>query len=127
MPHHILLVEDNELNLDMLTRRLERLGFQISHAVNGREAVDQARALRPDLILMDINIPVMDGYDATVEIRQTPATADIPIIALTAHALPEDESRARAVGMNDFATKPIDFQGLIDKINAWLIGAGPER
>ncbi len=123
MAHHILLVEDNELNQDMLTRRLERCGFQISHAVDGQQAINQAKALRPDLILMDINIPVLDGYDATRALRSDPATAKIPIVALTAHALPEDEQRAREVGMNDYATKPIDFPALIDKINALLVGA----
>jgi two-component system, cell cycle response regulator DivK len=118
--HRLLLVEDNDLNRDMLTRRLERVGYEVVHAVDGEAAIAQARQLHPDLILMDISLPKMDGYEATRHIRADPATATIPVIALTAHALPEDEQAARKAGANEFATKPVDFNALLEKIRTLI-------
>jgi two-component system, cell cycle response regulator DivK len=114
---HLLLVEDNDLNRDMITRRLERVGFEVSHAVDGVQAIELARTLLPDVILMDISIPLLDGYEATRRIKAYgTATSSIPIIALTAHALPEDERAARDAGADEFATKPVDFGALLEKI-----------
>jgi two-component system, cell cycle response regulator DivK len=120
MSGRLLLVEDNELNRDMLTRRLARAGYDIAHAGDGEAAIATARRLRPDLILMDISIPKVDGYEATRQLKADPATAQIPVIVLTAHALPEDEQTARRAGANDFATKPVDFNALLEKISALL-------
>ena len=114
----ILIIEDNELNRDMLSRRLSRRGFEISTATNGVEGVEQAKKIMPDLILMDLSLPEMDGWVATKTIKQNPSTSHIPIIALTAHALPDDEARAREAGCVDYATKPIDIDSLQDKIVA---------
>ncbi len=123
MTKHLLLVEDNDLNRDMLTRRLVRYGYQISHAVDGEEAISRASELLPDLILMDISIPKIDGHEATRRIKAAPATSAIPIVALTAHALPEDERKARDAGADEFATKPVDFEGLTRKISDLLSAA----
>jgi two-component system, cell cycle response regulator DivK len=124
MSGRLLLVEDNELNRDMLTRRLARAGYDVEHAVDGEEAIATARRLRPDLILMDISIPKIDGYEATRQLKADPATAQIPVIVLTAHALPEDEQTARRAGASDFSTKPVDFNALLEKIRA-LLGPTP--
>jgi two-component system cell cycle response regulator DivK len=114
----ILLVEDNELNRDMLSRRLSKRGYQVLQASDGAEGVDIARKAAPDLVLMDLSLPVMDGWQATEVLRNDQDTQNIPVIALTAHALEEDRQRATAAGCNDYATKPIDIDTLLGKINA---------
>ena len=118
----ILLVEDNELNRDMLSRRLSRKGFQVQFALDGQEAVEKAKTLMPDLVLMDIGLPVLDGYDATRAIKSDDSTKSIPVIALTAHAMAEDRKQCLDAGCNDFDTKPIDLPRLLDKIHALLGG-----
>ena len=116
----ILLVEDNELNRDMLSRRLERKGYVIQMAVDGAQGVTMAMELRPALILMDLSLPVMDGWEATRRLKGNLETATIPIIALTAHARAEDEKTARDAGANDFDTKPVDLNRLVGKIEHLL-------
>ncbi len=118
----ILLVEGNELNRDMLSRRLTRKGFEVQFALDGQEAVDKAKALMPDLVLMDIGLPVIDGYDATRAIKSDDATKSIPVIALTAHAMAEDRKRCLDAGCDDFDTKPIDLSRLLEKIQSLLGG-----
>lgn len=118
----ILLVEDNELNRDMLSRRLSRKGFDVEFAFDGQEAVEKAKALMPDLVLMDIGLPVIDGYDATRAIKSDEATKAIPVIALTAHAMAEDRKRCLDAGCDDFDTKPIDLSRLLEKIQTLLGG-----
>lgn len=118
----ILLVEDNELNRDMLSRRLSRKGFEVQFALDGQEAVEKAKTLKPDLVLMDIGLPVLDGYDATRAIKSDDSTKSIPVIALTAHAMAEDRRKCLEAGCNDFDTKPIDLPRLLEKIHA-LLGA----
>jgi len=118
----ILLVEDNEMNRDMLSRRLARNGFEIVIAVDGQEGVDKARSENPNLILMDMSLPVIDGWEATRKIKADPATQKIPVIALTAHAMAQDKERAIAAGCDDFDTKPVDIQRLVGKIQALLNG-----
>ncbi|MDG1938293.1 MAG: response regulator [Pseudomonadales bacterium] len=117
---HLLLVEDNEMNRDMLTRRLERKGFTIEAAGDGEEALRKIAASRPDLVLMDMNLPILNGWATCRELRTNPETETLPIIALTAHAMAEDEQKARAAGCNDYTTKPIDFPLLLAKINKLL-------
>lgn len=112
----ILLVEDNELNRDMLKRRLTRRGFEVSTAVTGRECIQSATEQVPDLILMDMNLPEVDGWVATRTLRAIKQTANVPIIALTAHAMPGDRERTLEAGCNDYEPKPIEFQSLIEKI-----------
>ncbi|MCF8478694.1 MAG: response regulator, partial [Pseudolabrys sp.] len=112
----ILLVEDNEMNRDMLSRRLMRNGFEVVMAVDGEQAVIMASSESPDLILMDMSLPVVDGWEATRQVKANPATGKIPIIALTAHAMSEDESKGRAAGCDDFDTKPVDIARLVGKI-----------
>jgi len=112
----ILLVEDNELNRDMLSRRLERKGYKVSMAVDGAEGVAQALALKPNLVLMDLSLPVMDGWEAISSLKANPETARIPVIALTAHARAEDEKTARDAGADDFDTKPVDLNRLLEKM-----------
>ena len=124
----ILLVEDNELNRDMLSRRLVLRGFAVSIAVNGVQAVDKAAEESPDLILMDISLPEMDGWEATRRIKATPATRSIPVLALTAHAMSGDRERSLEAGCDDFDTKPVEFDRLLGKIKALLAvtsAAGP--
>jgi CheY-like chemotaxis protein len=116
----ILLVEDNEMNRDMLSRRLEKRGHTILIAIDGAIGVDLAKKEKPDLILMDISLPVMDGWEATRQIKADPALAAIPIIALTAHAMVSDRDKALAAGCNDFDTKPVELPRLIGKIDALL-------
>ena len=118
----ILLVEDNDLNRDMLSRRLSRKGFDVEFAFDGQEAVEKAKALMPDLVLMDIGLPVIDGYDATRAIKSDEATKAIPVIALTAHAMAEDRKRCLDAGCDDFDTKPIDLSRLLEKIQTLLGG-----
>jgi two-component system cell cycle response regulator DivK len=120
----ILLVEDNEMNRDMLSRRLERKGYEVIFATDGEEAVVRAEADEPDLVLMDIGLPGIDGCEATRRIRSGPAGTSLPIIALTAHAMGADEALAREAGCDDFDTKPIDLPRLLDKMERLLSGAG---
>ena len=116
----ILLVEDNEMNRDMLSRRLLKQGFEMVLAVDGEEAVDLARSEAPDLILMDISLPGLDGWEATRLLKARPETRSIPIIALTAHAMAGDREKSLAAGCNDYDTKPIDFRRLVEKIQGLL-------
>ncbi|MCF7983826.1 MAG: response regulator [Thiohalocapsa sp.] len=116
----ILLVEDNEMNRDMLSRRLIRRGFEVEVAVDGESSIEMARRLKPDLILMDMGLPDIDGWEATRRLKADPATARIPVIALTAHALPGDEQVARDAGCDDYDTKPVDLDRLLGKIAAQL-------
>jgi two-component system cell cycle response regulator DivK len=120
----ILLVEDNDMNRDMLSRRLARTGYEVVVAVNGQEGVDLAKSSRPDLILMDLSLPIIDGWEATRRIKADPATADIPVIALTAHAMVEERERAMAAGCDDFDIKPVDLPRLLEKVKA-LLGRDP--
>ncbi len=116
----ILLVEDNEMNRDMLSRRLQRKGHEVVMAVDGQEAVEMAQSQTPDLILMDISLPVMDGLEATKRIKTAPETRSIPIIGLTAHAMAGDREKSLEAGCDDYDTKPIDFQRLLGKTQALL-------
>ena len=116
----ILLVEDNEMNRDMLARRLERRGFHVSIAVDGSEGIQKARREMPDLILMDLNLPRIDGLEATATLKQDQNTSRIPVIALSAHAMVTDKENAMRAGCDDFATKPIEFNGLLAKIYTLL-------
>jgi CheY-like chemotaxis protein len=121
----ILLVEDNEMNRDMLSRRLIRKGFDVDLAEDGQQGIDAARATRPDLILMDMSLPVLDGWEATRQLKDDPATASIPVLALTAHASEADRDQAMAAGCDDFDTKPIELPRLLEKIEALLQRATP--
>jgi len=112
----ILLVEDNELNRDMLSRRLIKNGFQITLAVDGLESVRLAKSDQPDLILMDMSLPVMDGWEATLCLKSDPTTSSIPVIALTAHAMEQDRQKALNSGCDDYDTKPIELSRLLIKI-----------
>lgn len=112
----VLLVEDNPLNAEMLTRRLQRAGIQVIVATDGIQALELMASEQPSLVLMDMNLPVLDGWSACQRARQDAALRDIPIIALTAHAMDSDRRRAMAAGCDDFATKPIDFPALLEKI-----------
>jgi CheY-like chemotaxis protein len=116
----ILLVEDNEMNRDMLSRRLERRGFQVVIAVDGQQGVDLARSETPDLILMDMSLPVLDGWEATRQLKKAAETRGIPIIALTAHAMAGDREKALEAGCDDYDTKPIELPRLLGKIDALL-------
>ena len=121
----ILLVEDNEMNRDMLSRRLTKRGFEISIAVDGQAGVDMATSHTPDLILLDMSLPVMDGWEATRTIKADPATANIPVLALTAHAMRGDRESAIAAGCDDYDTKPIDLARLLEKMNGLLDAKKP--
>jgi two-component system cell cycle response regulator DivK len=114
----ILLVEDNEMNRDMLSRRLQRRGYDIVMAVDGAQGVEMAKAETPDLILMDMSLPVLDGWEATRRIKSDEATAAIPVIALTAHAMAGDREKAMEAGCDDYDTKPIELPRLLEKIEA---------
>lgn len=116
----ILLVEDNELNRDMLFRRLRRKGFEIIMAVDGIEGIATASTEHPDLILMDMSLPHMDGWEATRHLKATPTTQTIPIIALTAHAMPSDREKCLEAGCDDYDTKPVEFERLLSKIQSLL-------
>jgi CheY-like chemotaxis protein len=118
----ILLVEDNEMNRDMLSRRLERKGFEVVMAVDGLAGVDMASSSNPDIILMDLSLPEIDGWEATRQIKADPDTQSIPIIALTAHAMAGDEEKAREAGCDDYDTKPVNLNRLLEKIGN-LLGA----
>ena len=116
----ILLVEDNELNRDMLSRRLERKGYIVAIAVDGQQGVDMALASPPDLILMDMSLPVMDGWEATRRLKADERTKHIPVIALTAHAMDGDEQKAREAGCDDYDTKPVELPRLLEKMERLL-------
>ena len=119
----ILLVEDNEMNRDMLSRRLTRRGFEVIFAVDGQQGVDLARSERPDIILMDMSLPVIDGWEATRRIKSDDATRSVPVIGLTAHAMSGDREKALEAGCDDYDTKPVELERLIGKIER-LVGAG---
>lgn len=114
----ILLVEDNELNRDMLSRRLERKGFETMIAVDGKQGVEMAQSSLPDLILMDMSLPVMDGWEATRLLKQNALTSKIPIVGLSAHAMAGDREKAISVGCDEYETKPVDLNRLVSKIEA---------
>jgi two-component system cell cycle response regulator DivK len=116
----ILLVEDNEMNRDMLSRRLVRNGYEVSVAIDGQQGVDMALSERPDLILMDMSLPVIDGWEATRRIKANDATRQVPVIALTAHAMAGDREKAIEVGCDDYDTKPVEITRLLGKIAALL-------
>lgn len=120
MPHRILLVEDNEMNRNMLMRRLVKRGFDVITAVTGIEAIAKAQAEKPDLVLMDLSLPEMDGWEAMRRLRANEGSANLRIIALTAHAMAEDKRKATEAGCDDFDTKPVDIERLITKMNALL-------
>jgi CheY-like chemotaxis protein len=120
----ILLVEDNEMNRDMLSRRLERKGYQVVMATDGAQAVAMAESEAPSLILMDMSLPVLDGWEATRQIKAKPETRSIPIIALTAHAMSGDREKTIEAGCDDYDTKPIEFPRLLEKIGT-LLGNRP--
>jgi two-component system, cell cycle response regulator DivK len=116
----ILLVEDNEMNRDMLSRRLARKGYEVLIATDGAAGVQMARSEAPDLILMDMSLPVLDGWEATRQIKAASETQAIPVIALTAHAMSDDRDKAAAAGCNDYDTKPVDLPRLLGKIETLL-------
>ena len=117
----VLIVEDNEMNRDMLSRRLIRKGFDVVCAVDGQEGIVKASSESPDIILMDISLPVKDGIESTKEIKASPNTSKIPIIGLSAHAMKEDMERALMAGCDDYDTKPVDIERLLSKINKLLV------
>ena len=118
----ILLVEDNEMNRDMLSRRLERKGYQVVLAVDGQSGVEMAQTQAPDLVLMDMSLPVLDGWEATRCLKADAATQHIPVIALTAHAMSSDREKALEAGCDDYDTKPVEMPRLLGKIEALLSG-----
>lgn len=118
----ILLVEDNELNRDMLSRRLARRGYEVAVAVDGAQGIEMARSLTPDVILMDIGLPGIDGLEATRRLKAEPGTSAIPIVALTANAMAGDQEEALAAGCDEYDTKPVDITRLVGKIQALLGG-----
>lgn len=120
----ILLVEDNEMNRDMLSRRLTRAGHSVLVAMDGQQGIDLARTEAPDIVLMDMSLPVIDGWEATRRLRADPATATLPVIALTAHAMAGDRARTLEAGCDDYDTKPVELPRLLGKIAA-LLGRQP--
>ncbi len=116
----LLLVEDNEMNRDMLSRRLVRRGYEVLVAVDGAEGIASATQHRPDLIIMDMSLPVLDGWESTRRLKEQVETKEIPVLALTAHAMSGERERALAAGCNDYDTKPVDFTRLIGKIESLL-------
>lgn len=118
----ILLVEDNELNRDMLSRRLSRRGYEVLVAVDGAQGIEMARSLTPDLILMDVGLPGIDGLEATRQLKAEPGTSTIPVVALTANAMAGDQEEALAAGCDEYDTKPVDIARLVGKIQALLGG-----
>jgi two-component system cell cycle response regulator DivK len=121
----ILLVEDNDMNRDMLSRRLVRNGYEVCLAMDGQQGADMAVSQRPDLILMDMSLPVIDGWEATRRIKANDATRAIPVIALTAHAMAGDREKAMEVGCEDYDTKPVEISRLLGKIAALLVPKPP--
>jgi two-component system, cell cycle response regulator DivK len=120
----ILLVEDNEMNRDMLSRRLARKGYQVALAIDGRQGVEMAKTLDYDLVLMDMSLPEVDGWDATRQLKSDPETEALPIIALTAHAMSGDREKALEAGCDDYDTKPIEMERLLGKMEALLASRG---
>ncbi|MBT8139486.1 MAG: response regulator [Gammaproteobacteria bacterium] len=118
----VLIVEDNELNRDMLTRRLERKDFTVFSVGDGQQALDFIADQPPDIVLLDMDLPVLDGWSTCTALRNQPATANLPVIALTAHAMSDDKQKALDAGCDDYTTKPIDFPLLLAKIEALLAG-----
>ncbi|NCF28507.1 MAG: response regulator [Gammaproteobacteria bacterium] len=118
----ILLVEDNAMNRDMLSRRLARKGYEVVIAIDGQQGIDMARSETPDLVLMDMSLPVVDGWEATRQLKSAPETQSIPVIALTAHAMAGDREKAVEAGCNDYDIKPIELPRLLGKIEALLGG-----
>ena len=116
----ILIVEDNEMNRDMLSRRLSRKNYEVLLAFDGQEGLDKMKSESPDLVLMDMGLPVLDGWDATTQAKADPEISNIPIIALTAHALESDREKALECGADDFDTKPVDFKRLLEKIKSFV-------
>ena len=121
----ILLVEDNEMNRDMLSRRLARKGYEVIIAIDGQQAIDMAASESPDLILLDMSLPVIDGWETARRIKALPATRSIPVIALTAHAMEGDREKALEAGCDDYDTKPVELPRLMDKITAALGRSAP--
>ena len=113
----ILVVEDNEINRDMMVRRLQRRGYIIVTAVDGQQGIDMTRSEKPDLVLMDMSLPVVDGWEATRQIKNDPSISHIPVVGLTAHAMVGDRDKALNAGCNDYATKPVEFEKLVELIN----------
>ena len=122
----VLLVEDDEIGRDMLLRRLQRKGMDVETAVDGREAVEKSTRENYDIVLMDMSLPVMDGYEATRQLRARKETRDLPIIGLSAHAMVGDREKALHAGCDDYDTKPVNLPGLLLKMNALLTGAGKD-
>jgi CheY-like chemotaxis protein len=116
----ILIVEDNDMNRDMLSRRLARRGYEVAVAADGRQGIETAQTMRPDLILLDLSLPEIDGWEVARRLKGEQSTSSIPIIALTAHAMTGDRDEAIAAGCNDYDTKPIEFQRLLGKIEGLL-------
>jgi len=116
----ILLVEDNEMNRDMLSRRLQRKGFEVVEAVDGEEGLAKAKSESPDLILMDMSLPVLDGWEATRRLKADDGLKSIPVVALTAHAMADDRQKALDAGCDDYDTKPVELKRLLRKIEAFL-------
>jgi two-component system cell cycle response regulator DivK len=121
MKYNILVIEDDEMNLDMITQRLELRGYRVLGASDGLDGIDLAREEQPDLILMDVNLPEIDGWETTRRLKAEPATRNIPVVALTAHAMVSDRDKALQAGCDDYETKPVDFQRLLSKIGALLV------
>ena len=119
----LLLVEDNEMSRDMLSRRLARRGYEVAVAVDGAQAVEMARTERPDLVLMDLSLPVIDGWEATRRIKAAQETRHLPVIGLTAHAMASDRDKALEAGCDDYDTKPIELERLLQKVEALIPGA----
>lgn len=126
MSVRVLLVEDNEANADMLSRRLTRQGFEVRLATDGLQAVEQALRERPDLILMDISLPKIDGWEATRRLKADASMAHVPIVALTAHAMVADRQKCLDAGCDEFETKPIDLKRLLEKMQALLAARSPQ-
>jgi CheY-like chemotaxis protein len=126
----VLLVEDNEMNRDMLSRRLTKRGYTVAMAVDGRQGIDMALSEKPDIILLDMSLPIVDGWEAAQQIKANPASAGVPLIALTAHAMASDRERAISAGCDDFDTKPVELPRLLGKIETLLKAKGiapPEK
>ena len=121
----LLLVEDNEMNRDMLSRRLARRGYEVAIAIDGAQGVEMARTETPDLVLMDLSLPVVDGWEATRRIKASHETRHLPVIGLTAHAMAGDREKALEAGCDDYDTKPIEFERLLQKVETLLQGKAP--
>ena len=121
--HRVLLVEDNEMNRDMLSRRLMKKGFEVDMALDGAQGVEMARSGAYDIVLMDMSLPVIDGWEATRQLRAEPKTRNVPIIALTAHAMAGDRDKAMDAGCSDYDTKPVEIERLLLKMNTLLAGS----